>query len=95
MCYYNNMKIFLVADHFQGTDNDGDGYSIDSAWLDENVAHAVAASRYAHSVMDVDVDETNEVPAYAQAAYDHLIAWRKKNPKKSFFDWSYAYKYKR
>lgn len=89
------MKIWLVADNFQGTDNDSEGYSIDSAWLDENIAEAVAASRYAHSTMEIEVDESNDVPEYARTAYDFLMAWRKKNPKKSISRWTYDYKYKR
>lgn len=82
------MKIWLVKDHFQGTDNDGDGYTIDSAWLDEDIARAVAASRYAHSVDNIEVFEGEEVPEYAREKYDKLKAWRKKNPNKNGWDWN-------
>lgn len=87
------MKIYLVEDRFTGTFGDGE-VSVDSAWLDENIARAVAASRYAHSVTDIEVHEGEDVPEYAREAYEHLMAWKKKNPKKDYFNWEYDYKYR-
>lgn len=80
-------KIWLVADNFQGTDNDGEGYSIDSAWTDEMTARAVANSRYAHSVMSIEINDDG-VPEYARDAYEKLKVWKQKNPKKELWEYS-------
>lgn len=59
-------------DMFTGTDNGGD-ISVDSVWTNEKIAYAVANSKYAHSVMDYEVNEGDEVPEYAKEAYDKII----------------------
>lgn len=88
-------KIYIVVDYFNGTDNESTE-SVQSVWENANIAYAVAASCYAHSVKEMEVNvEGTPCPQYAQAALDHLSRWRQNNPTKRLQEWEYEYRYNR